>query len=804
MMVRKRDGSAEPADKRKIARCVERACKGLADVDAALLTDETFVQIHDNVSTADIHRATVLAARARIVSEPNYGYVAARLVLHGLYREAFDHCVDHRSLERDYRRAFLANLRLLVEVGRFSPAMLSAFDLDALAAALRPERDLLLKYLGVQTLYDRYINHVAGRRLETPQAFWMRVAMGLSLAEPDPTAFALALYEQFSLLLSCPATPTLLNAGKSAPQLSSCFVSTLEDSIDGIYGTLHGQARLSKFGGGLGIDLTPLRGSGSYIRGTNGFGQGLVPWAKQFNDMVVAVNQGGSRKGAGVLYLEPWHIDYLDFLDLRKGAGDERRRCHDVNTASWIPDEFVRRVEEGAPWYFFCPSECPDLHELFGEAFSSRYRFYTEEAEAGRLKNWRRAPAKDIWKKMLVAIKETGHPWFVFKDPWNERYTNRHAGVIHSSNLCLEVGGHTIPTRYDEGAVVEVGETFVCNLASPNILAHADGTGNIDWGRLCRTVRNAVRALDNVIDLNHYPTPETRKSNLRYRPVGLGLMGWADLLRRKRLPFDSDEAIALADELQEFVSYHAIMASSELARERGAYPGYAGSLWSQGILPIDTHREFMRTHRGGEWEGGSALAWDSVRGFILRHGMRNGLVMAIAPNATTAGFLGCSESVGPVPSVLFVYSTLSGNFTLFDEQFVREMKGRGLWNAELVAALQKADGDLDGLGLPADVEAVYKTAFRIDQKKLIDAGARRQKWLDQGQSLNLYYDGNSMKELSGLYLHAWRRGLKSTYYLHGKAASKVGKNTVVAAPPAAEVGTVEMCPIDGSCEACSG
>jgi ribonucleoside-diphosphate reductase alpha chain len=806
MQVTKRDGSKETADRRKIARCVERACRGLKDVDTGLITDEAFAQLYEDMPTWEIDRATVLAARARITNEPNYSYAAARLLLHSLYRESFGHRVDARSLAKDYRAAFVANVQRLIGAGRLDTRMADSrraggiFDLSRLAAAIQPERDLLLKYLGVQTLYDRYLLHEDGRRLETPQAFWMRVAMGVSLGKKDPTAAAISAYNLFSTLRYCPATPTLFNAGTTHPQLSSCYLSTMDDSIDGIYGCLHNQARLSKYAGGLGIDLTPLRGLGSYIRGTNGKSQGIVPWAKQLNAQAVAVNQGGKRKGASALYLELWHIDIEDFQDLRKNTGDDRRRCHDIDTANWIPDEFMCRVEAGADWYLFSPDECPDLHSLYGHAFSRRYAEYIKAAKRGDIKNYKVIKAKDLWRKMLTAIKETSHPWLTFKDPCNIRYANQHAGTVNSSNLCTEVIEHTKPTLYVEQEVVQLGETAVCTLGSVNVAAHADEQGSIDWALLEATVTQATDILDSLLDHCYYPTREARLSTERNRFIGLGMMGWHDLLHKKRLVFDSQEAVDLADEVHEFISWHAIMQSAKMGAERGSYPNFEGSAWSQGKVPIDTYLELASYRLGGEMaETTYKLDWGKARAAV-KAAMRNGLVMAIAPTATISFIVGCSQSIEPALGVLYVQSTLSGDFAMVSEFFVKEMKKLGLWNADVAKKLAQADGDVVQLAfllngtIPNSVVDRFKGAFDIDQFKLIDACAARQKWIDQGQSMNVYYAGDSMKELSNIYFHSWRRLIKTNYYLHSKAASRVEKSTVEAASPSCKVGEV--------CEAC--
>jgi ribonucleoside-diphosphate reductase alpha chain len=1160
MEVVKRDGTREPVDRRKVLRSVERACRGLADVDAKLICDEACQGLFESVTTADIDRATVLSAKARIPYEPNYSYVAARLLLYATYRESFGKRVDGRTIATDVRHAFVTHLKTLEAAGVIDPRVLELFDLDALAAALEPGRDLAFKFLGMKTLFDRYLLRMGGRVLETPQAFWMRVAMGVNLNEKDPTAAALETYSLTSTFRYTHATPTLFNAGTTRPQLSSCYLSTLEDSIDGIYGTLHGQARLSKFAGGLGMDVTPLRGTGALINGTGGDSQGLVPWLKQFNDMCLAVNQGGRRPGKMACYLEPWHVDILEFLDVRKNTGDDRRRCHDLHTALWFPDLFFKQVEADGEWYLFTPNEVPDLHETFGEEFERRYWGYATRAEAGELKVWRKLKAKDLLKKILTATKETGHPWWTFKDAFNIRYANKHVGVIHSSNLCCvtgdqravtdrgtvrvadlyaeggnvlvagrngferashmnltikdspivrvvtaegyshkvtpdhplwvvergwveakdlkpgdrvelqqtkglfgthddpdlaylcglvagdgtyggssvhidlwdkdlklageiekvvartlcrhsaickfryvnsstptfndaeggrkkrlgsvplsqvmtehgftketklvvpefvwrgtretvsayirgllltdgtiqaadklmtslslasvsrellesvqvllinlgvksrvkrmhaggprmmpngcggkteyqcaplyrllvtstkscraleeatrfgetrghsaflanlnrdgyaekwsavvssveplpnedvyclmvdaddrawtcnglvtkntEIGEHTTPSRYENGEKVEVGETATCNLASVNLVAHQKSDGEVDWDMLAVTVRSATRRLDNVICLNFYPTAEAEKSNMANRPVGLGLMGWADFLASRRVAFDSAEAERLADEIQAFVSYHAIATSAELAVERGAYPNYRGSTWSEGKLPIDTFAELMSSRGEPVVVQRAGLDWSALRK-VVKGGMRNGLLQAIAPTATIANIVGCSESIDAHFSNLHVKSTLSGDNVIVNEFFVKELKGLGLWSKEMADELLTSDGDATHLDIPSDLKTRYKTAFQWDQKRAVDVAAARQKWICQGQSFNVYFDGDSMRALKDIYFHAWRKGLPSTYYLHTRAASKVEKSVQAKSEPA-------QCRIDNpECESCS-
>ncbi len=797
--VQKRDGTRESYDKAKIRRCVERASKGLDDVSISEITDEAVAQLYDGISTNDIDRATILAARSRIVFEPNYSFVAARLLLNSLYKEAFAEHVDGRKLNHQYREAFVRNINLLVGHERLDASIVSNYDLDRLAAALKPERDLQFKYLGLQTLYDRYLLHEQKRRLETPQGLWMRVAMGLCFQEQNPTDRAIEAYEVFSQFLYCPGTPTLFNSCTVHSQLSSCYLSTIDDSIDGIFGAMHNQARLSKYAGGLGVDFTPLRGMNSHIKGTNGESQGVVPWLKIFNDTLVAVNQGGKRKGAGCAYMEPWHTDFNDFLDLRKNTGDDRRRCHDMNTAAWIPDLFLQRVKQDGEWYLFSPNDCPALHETCGKPFQKLYEEMESKANCGQLDNFQKVKAKDLWKKLLTSIYETGHPWITFKDPSNLRYPNQHVGVVHSSNLCTEILLHTKPTRYcDSGDVSEVGETAVCNLGSVNLSAHVED-GEINWEKLSDTVHQAIRLLDNVIDINFYPTPEARNANMRHRPVGLGTMGWHDVLHLLQIPFGSTEHSLLSSKVQEFISYQAIMASASLAGERGAYQTYDGSTWSRGKLPVDTYRELtlVRPDAPLPVEAWPKLA-ERARDCVADLGMRNSNVMAIAPTATISFIVGCSQSIEPDYSTLFVYSTLSGEFTMVNEHFVKRMKKLKKWTPAFVNKLIAADGDVSKLGLADDIVQEFKTCFDVSYKRLIDAAATRQIWIDQGQSLNLYCQGQSLRELNDMYLYAWEAGLKTTYYLRTKAVSKIEKS--YSQQPESEPA---QCRIDNpSCESC--
>ena len=775
--VKKRNGRLEELNLDKINECVERAAKGLDGVSVSEIVLDASLQLYDKISTTEIDKALIMSSRSKIEKEPNYAYVAARLLLNNLHKEVFGEGVDSDVFELQYKKSFVQNIKKLVKAGRLSEKLLE-YDLNLLSEHIDTKRDLLFKYLGIQTLYDRYFIHIDQRRMETPQGFYMRVAMGLCLNEEDKEEKAIEIYNMMSQFRYSPSTPTLFNSGTKRSQLSSCYLSTVDDSIDGIFGTIHGQARLSKYAGGLGVDWSSVRSSGSYIQGTNGKSSGLVPWLKIFNDTLVGVNQGGKRKGAGCAYLEVWHMDIEDFLELRKNTGDDRRRCHDMNTALWIPDEFMLAVKNEHDWYLFDPSECPDLHDTYGESFSKEYRKCCKMAEEGKIKMFRKLPAKDLWKKCLKSLFETGHPWITFKDPSNIRYSNKHEGIVHSSNLCTEILLHTKPTVYEEGEVVERGETAVCNLASINLSNHVK-VRTIDWKKLKETVEVAIRGLDNVIDLNFYPTEEARNSNLKHRPIGLGIMGTHDVLHKLGISYDSDEAVALCDKIQEFISLHAIRSSALLAKDRGAYKSYEGSEWHKGYMPIDTYCEMMNDRKPPSVGDDDTVfqtleEWDSVRALVKEFGMRNSNVMAIAPTATISYIQGCSQSIEPDYSVLFVYSTLSGEFTMINEHFVAVAKKKGIWSQALVDALKSVDG-------------------------------ARQKWIDMGQSLNLYNKHESLKYLNDMYMYCWEKGLKTTYYLRSKAATRLEKSTVSSNSQQDEsiINKPNACSIlDPGCESC--
>ena len=805
--VKKRNGRLEEINLDKINKCVERACQGLMEVSASEVVLDASLQLYNKITTAEIDKALIMSARSKIEKEPNYSYVAARMLLNNLYKEAFGQTVDSVIAHELCKTNFVKNIKVLVKQGLLDERMLE-YDLELLSENIDIERDKSFKYLGIQTLYDRYFIHIEGRRMETPQAFYMRVAMGLSLQEDNKEEKVIEFYNMMSTFRYSPSTPTLFNSGTRHSQLSSCYLSTVHDSIDGIFGTIHNQARLSKYAGGLGVDWTAVRATGSYIKGTNGQSSGLIPWLKIFNDTLVGVNQGGKRKGAGCSYLEPWHIDVEDFLDLRKNTGDDRRRCHDMNTALWMCDDFIKAAQKDSDWYLFDPSEFPELHEKYGNDFSREYKKAKKAAEEGSVKNFRVVSAKELWKKMLKSLYETGHPWITFKDPSNIRYSNKHEGVVHSSNLCTEILLHTKATEYQDGEVVDVGETAVCNLASVNLENHIK-VRTLDWKKLQETVEVAVRGLDNVIDINFYPTKEARNSNLRHRPVGLGIMGTHGMLHRLGITYDSQEAIELCGKIQEFISYHAILTSSKLAKEKGHYESYEHSEWSYGNLPVDTYCRLMK-HRGQKDISASDLEtidWSKVREHIALHGMRNSNVMAIAPTATISYIQGCSQSIEPDYSVLFVYSTLSGEFTMINEHFVEAAKKKGIWCQQLIDALKAADGDVMAIDLPEDIQQKFKSAFDVSADSLISAAASRQIWIDMGQSFNLYNKGTSLKYLNDIYTNCWEQGLKTTYYLRSKSATRVEKSTVEESPKEEQIEDslegVKACAIDDpDCESC--
>ena len=746
---------------------ITSACAGLgADIKPDPIIAETLRNLYDGVPMDEVYKASILAARTLIEKDPDYTYATARLLLHTIRREVLGGEVAQEEMAERYVEYFPQFIKKGVDNELLDEKLLQ-FDLKRLGAALKPERDLQFDYLGLQTLYDRYFLHVRKTRIELPQAFFMRVAMGLSLGEIDREARAIEFYEILSSFDFMSSTPTLFNAGTLRSQLSSCYLTTVPDDLDGIYESIKENALLSKFAGGLGNDWTRVRALGSQIKGTNGESQGVVPFLKVVNDTAVAVNQGGKRKGAVCTYLESWHLDIEEFLELRKNTGDDRRRTHDMNTANWIPDLFMRRVMEKGEWTLFSPSNVPDLHDKFGIEFEKAYVAYEEKAARGEIKPARKVQATDMWRKMLSMLFETGHPWITFKDACNVRSPQQHVGVVHSSNLCTEITLNTSDT-----------ETAVCNLGSVNLKQHLKN-GAIDHDKLKKTITTAMRMLDNVIDINYYAVKKARDSNLRHRPVGLGIMGFQDALYELRTPYASQAAVEFADKSMEAVCYHAYWASTELARERGKYSSYKGSLWDRGILPLDT-LDLLAKERGGyiEVDRSSTLDWEALRQKIARDGMRNSNCVAIAPTATISNIIGVDASIEPCFGNLSVKSNLSGEFTVINGCLVRDLKRLGLWDDVMVMDLKHFDGSLSPIDrVPQDIKDLYATAFEVETIWLVEAAARRQKWIDQAQSLNIYMAGASGKKLDETYKLAWLRGLKTTYYLRTVGATHAEKST---------------------------
>jgi len=806
-------GQRVPLDIDALRGLVESACAGLgSEVSAEPIMAETRRNLYDGVPIDEVYKAAILAARTLIEKDPSYTRATARLLLHTIRREILGGEVTQGEMAARYAEYFPQFIKKGVQA-ELLDEKLQQFDLARLGAALDASRDLQFDYLGLQTLYDRYFLHIEEVRIEMPQAFFMRVAMGLALGEIDREARAIEFYNVLSSFDFMSSTPTLFNAGTRRSQLSSCYLTTVADDLDGIYEALKENALLSKFAGGLGNDWTRVRALGSYIKGTNGKSQGVVPFLKVVNDTAVAVNQGGKRKGAVCSYLESWHLDLEEFLELRKNTGDDRRRTHDMNTANWIPDLFMRRVLEGGPWTLFSPSTTPDLHDKFGRAFEEAYTAYEAKVDRGEIKLFKRMAARDLWRKMLSMLFETGHPWITFKDACNVRSPQQHTGVVHSSNLCTEITLNTSDT-----------EIAVCNLGSVNLSQHlalVDGVLQVDQVKLKKTTATAMRMLDNVIDINYYAVKKARDSNLRHRPVGLGIMGFQDCLYQLRVPYASAEAVEFADRSMEVVCYHAYWASTELAEERGRYSSYRGSLWDRGILPQDT-LDMLADARGGaqyvQVDRSSALDWSALRARIQAHGMRNSNCVAIAPTATISNIIGVDASIEPSFGNISVKSNLSGEFTVINEFLVRDLKKLGLWDDVMVMDLKHFDGSLLPIDrVPEELKRLYATAFEVDATWLVEAASRRQKWIDQAQSLNIYMAGASGKKLDETYKLAWLRGLKTTYYLRTTSATYAEKSTVArgamnAVSSAAAVSSlapsepatdVKFCSIDDpDCEAC--
>ncbi len=771
--VTKSDGTQVPLDINRLAAVVNHACDGLEDVSADSILEESIKNLYDGVSVSDMKSSLVMSARTKVEQEPNYTYVTARILLDELRSEALSFLgiaeeSSHPEMQKYYPEAFKAYIDKGVELQMLDP-ILKEFDLKKLGEAIDHDRDYQFTYLGLQTLYDRYFIHYQDTRYELPQIFFMRVAMGLAVEEKDKEDRAIEFYKLLSSFDYMSSTPTLFNSGTLRPQLSSCYLTTIPDDLDGIFGAMKDNALLSKWAGGLGNDWSPVRALGSYIKGTNGKSQGVVPFLKVANDTAVAVNQGGKRKGAMCAYLETWHLDIEEFLDLRKNTGDDRRRTHDMNTANWVPDLFMKRVELDKNWTLFSPGETPDLHDLTGLAFEKRYEEYEALAAEGKMDQHKTIPAKDLWRKMLTMLFETGHPWITFKDSCNLRSPQQHIGVIHSSNLCTEI---TLNTSNDEIAV--------CNLGSVNLPQHMKD-GALDQEKVKQTVTTALRMLDNVIDINYYSVDTAKNSNLKHRPVGMGLMGFQDALYMQDAPYCSDAAIEFADRSMEIISYYAIHASSELAKERGTYPSYDGSLWSQGIFPKDSI-DILEKNRGSEFikvDKSETLDWDKLRTKVKKDGMRNSNVMAIAPTATISNITGVTQSIEPTYQNLYVKSNLSGEFTIVNPHLVRKLKGLNLWDDVMINDLKYFEGSLSEISrIPDDIKKLFSTAFEVEPRYIVESASRRQKWIDQAQSLNLYIGNANGKKLDLTYRMAWYSGLKTTYYLRSIAATTTEKSTI--------------------------
>ena len=782
----------------------KEACEGLSGTNPETIIQEANKNLYEGASEDEIKEAMILSARSLVEAEPNYTYATSRILLDSLRTEALSFLslapnATQKEMENLYPQALDVFIKRAIELELVNPE-LGKMDLKKLGNNLKPERDLMFSYLGLQTLYDRYFIHKDEVRFELPQIFFMRVAMGLAIEEENREERAIEFYNLLSSFDYMSSTPTLFNSGTIHSQLSSCYLTTVPDDLKGIYDALGDNAMLSKWAGGLGNDWTPVRGMGAHIKGTNGKSQGVVPFLKVVNDTAVAVNQGGKRKGAVCSYLETWHLDIEEFVELRKNTGDDRRRTHDMNTANWIPDLFMQRVMDGGKWTLFSPNETPDLHDLTGSAFKIRYEEYENDAKTGKIQVSKEVEAEDLWRKIISMLFETGHPWITFKDACNLRSPQQHVGVIHSSNLCTEI---TLNTSQDEIAV--------CNLGSINLPNHLNENGDLNEEKIERTITTAIRMLDNVIDINYYAVPQAENSNFKHRPIGLGIMGFQDALYIKKTPYASEEAVSFADESMEMVSYYAIKSSSDLASERGAYSSYEGSLWSKGILPLDSI-ELLKKERGENYlevDTTLRLDWEDLRKTVKKQGMRNSNVMAIAPTATIANITGLTQSIEPTYSNLFVKSNLSGEFTIINMHLVEALKEIDMWDEVMVYDLKNLNGSLEGINrVPDDLKKLFATSFEVEPKWLIEAASRRQKWIDQSQSLNLYVSEPNGKKLDVMYKMAWLRGLKTTYYLRSRSATTSEKSTItnlelnaVAANQGSEA--PEACSIlDPDCEAC--
>lgn len=802
--IMKRNGVRQSFEREKITRMLARVCSGFnCDQLIDLIYHQVYGMLFDGISTNDIEKSCILAAVSLIERDPSYDTIATRLLLQQLSREVGVSVKYSTNMSDMYRRAFIQSITDGVSHG-FLDARLLQYPLDFLAYALQPQRDELFSYMGLNTLYQRYFLRINGKCVEMPQIFWMRVAMGLALNETDSVARALEFYDLMSCLRYVPSTPTLFHSGFPTAQLSSCYLNTIEDDLGHIFKCIGDNAQLAKWAGGIGVDCTNIRGTGAYIRSIKATSQGLIPYLKIINDVVVAITRTGIRRGGTCAYLELWHIDVEDFLDLRRNTGDERRRAHDINTAVWIPDIFMKRVLEDGEWMLFSPEEVVDLHHIYGSAFEQRYYYYEALVHTGAIKNYRVVSAKMLWRKILTRIFETGHPWITFKDPCNIRSPQDHVGVVHSSNLCTEITLNTSST-----------ETAVCNLGSINISMHMDSHGKLDVEMLRQSVRTAIRMLDNVIDLNFYPTIEARTSNMRHRPIGLGLMGFQDALFKANIAFADTAALEFADISMEYISYYAIEASMELAQERGAYETFHQSKWDRGIFPIDT-LDLLEKERGMPIEVSreSRLDWGSLKARVKQHGMRNSNTMAIAPTATIATIAGCYPSIEPIYRNIYVKSNVSGEFTIVNKYLIKDLQELRLWNTALLDQLKYYDGNLEHIAaIPDTIKRKYLTAFELDPEWLMEITATRGKWIDQSQSHNIFMKGASGKKLHDVYIKSWRCGMKTNYYTRTLGATQVEKSTLdakefgftqkrVYAAPSTQSAEGLQCGLDASCESC--
>lgn len=767
-MVVKRDGRREDFNAEKVMKVLERACAGFVqEISLAELFQEVRRIVFDGIATTDVEKACILASAAFIERDPLYDKVATRLSLQRLLREVSGSVKLKKERDAAYRAAFVDNILLAVSRG-FLDARMANYPLHEMAQKIVIERDELLEYMGLHTLYERYLLKIDGRHVETPQAFWMRIAMGLALNEADPVERASEFYHTLSQLNYVPSTPTLFHSGFPVAQLSSCYLTTVNDDLGHIFKCMGDNAQLSKWAGGIGTDWTNIRGTGSYIKGIKATSQGVIPYLKIANDVVVAITRSGIRRGGKCAYLEVWHFDIEDFLDLRRNTGDERRRTHDMNTANWIPDLFMKRVLNDQQWTLFSPADVPDLHSLYGAAFEKRYAEYEQQVRDGIITNCREISAAQLWRKMLTRLFETGHPWITFKDPCNVRSPQDHVGVVHSSNLCTEITLNTSAT-----------ETAVCNLGSINVGKHIEN-GVLNDEKMRATIRSAVRMLDNVIDLNFYPTQEARESNMRHRPIGLGMMGFQDALYKQNISFATEAAREFADRMAEKFSYYTIEASSDIAHERGAYGSFKGSKWDRGLFPLDTV-DLLEKERGMPIEVSrtATLDWAGLKQKVKKQGMRNSNTMAMAPTATIATIAGCYPTIEPIYKNIYVKSNVSGEFTIVNKYLIQDLKALGLWNQSMLDQLKYYDGDISVISsIPEELKLKYKTAFELDPTWLIDITAVRGKWIDQSQSHNVFMQGVSGKKLHEVYTRAWQAGLKTTYYLRSLGATQIEKSTL--------------------------